>query len=66
MKSRQGTAQRYAKALFSIAREAGNVEAAGRELEQFAAELAASPQLGAMLQRPWIKPGVRSVDSIGG
>lgn len=59
MKSRQGTAERYAKALFSIAQEAGNVEAVGRELEQFAAELAASPELGALLQRPWIKPGDR-------
>jgi len=59
MKSRHGTARRYAKAIFSIAREAGNAEAAGRELEQFAAALAASPALGAMLQRPWIKPGDR-------
>ena len=59
MKSRQGTAGRYAKALFSIAREGGNTEAVGRELEQFAAELAASPQLAAVLQRPWIKPGER-------
>src|SRR5262245_24463916 len=59
MKSRHGTALRYAKALCSIAREAGNAEAAGRELEQFAAALAASPALGAMLQRPWIKPGDR-------
>lgn len=56
MKSRQGTAGRYAKALFSIATEAGSAEAAGRELEQFAAALAASPELTAMLQRPWIKP----------
>ena len=59
MKSRQGTAGRYAKALFSIAREAGTTEAVGRELEQFAAELAASPQLAAVLQRPWIKPAER-------
>ena len=59
MKSRHGTAQRYAKALFSIAREAGNAEVVGSELEQFAAALAASPTLGAMLQRPWIKPGDR-------
>ena len=59
MKSRQGTARRYAKALFAIAREAGNAEGAGRELEQFAAQLAASLELGAMLQRPWIKPAER-------
>lgn len=60
MKSRHGTAERYAKALFSIAREGGNVEAVGRELEQFAAALDGSPQLAAMLQRPWIKPGDRA------
>jgi F-type H+-transporting ATPase subunit delta len=59
MKSRQGTAGRYAKALFSIAREGSVTEAVGRELEQFAAELAASPQLAAVLQRPWIKPAER-------
>ena len=59
MKSRHGTAQRYAKALFSIAREAGNAEAVARELDQFAAALATSPALAAMLQRPWIKPGDR-------
>jgi F-type H+-transporting ATPase subunit delta len=59
MKSRQGTAGRYAKALFSIAGEAGNAEAAGRELEQFAAALATSPELAATLQRPWIKPAER-------
>ena len=60
MKSRHGTAQRYAKALFSIAHEAGNAEAVGRELEQFAAALDGSPQLAAMLQRPWIKPEDRA------
>jgi F-type H+-transporting ATPase subunit delta len=59
VKSRQGTAGRYAKAVFSLAREAGTAEAVGRELEQFAAELAASPQLAAVLQRPWIKPAER-------
>jgi F-type H+-transporting ATPase subunit delta len=59
MKSRQGTAGRYAKALFSMTTEAGTAEAAGRELEQFAAALHASPELTAVLQRPWIKPGDR-------
>jgi F-type H+-transporting ATPase subunit delta len=59
MKSRQGTAGRYAKAIFSIAREGGNTEAPGRELEQFAAQVAASPELAAVLQRPWTKPGER-------
>jgi F-type H+-transporting ATPase subunit delta len=59
MKSRQGTAARYAKALFSMSTEAGSAEPVGRELEQFGAALTASPELAAMLQRPWIKPGDR-------
>jgi F-type H+-transporting ATPase subunit delta len=59
MKSRQLTAARYAKALFSIAREAGSAEAFVRELEQFAAELRASRELETVLLRPWIKPAER-------
>ena len=59
MKSRQATAARYAKALFSIAREAGTAEPFVRELEQFAAELRASRELEVVLLRPWIKPAER-------
>src|SRR4030095_2455388 len=60
MKSRQGTAKRYAKRLFSLAREGGTAGAVGRELEQFASALDGSSQLAAMLQRPWIKPEDRA------
>jgi F-type H+-transporting ATPase subunit delta len=59
MKSRQLTAARYAKALFSIAREAGTTEAFVRELEQFAAELRGNRELETVLLRPWIKPAER-------
>ena len=59
MKSRQLTAARYAKALFSIAREGGTAEAFVRELEQFAAELRANRELETVLLRPWIKPAER-------
>jgi len=59
MKSRQATAARYAKALFSIAREAGTAEALVHELEQFAAELRGSRELETVLLRPWIKPAER-------
>ena len=59
MKSRQLTAARYAKALFSIAREAGTTEAFVRELELFAAELRANQELETVLVRPWIKPAER-------
>ena len=59
MKSRHATAARYAKALFSIAREAGTAEALVRELEQFTAELRGSRELETVLLRPWIKPAER-------
>ena len=59
MKSRQLTAARYAKALFSIAREGGTAEAFVHELERFAAELRANRELETVLLRPWIKPAER-------
>lgn len=59
MKSRQLTAARYAKALFSIAREVGTAEAFVRELEQFAGELRDNRELETVLLRPWIKPAER-------
>lgn len=59
MKGRQGTAGRYAKALFMLTREAGTAEAAASELEQFQDAVRQSPELGAALQRPWVKPSER-------
>lgn len=64
MKSRQATAARYAKALFSIAREAGTAEAFVRELEQFAAELRGNRELEVVLLRPWIKPAERQAVAV--
>ncbi len=59
MKARQGTARRYAKALFMITREAGSAEPAVRELELFQDALRQSPELAAVLARPWVKPAER-------
>ncbi|MDP2625785.1 MAG: ATP synthase F1 subunit delta [Candidatus Rokubacteria bacterium] len=59
MKARQGTAGRYAKALFMITRAAGTAEAAAGELELFEDAVRQSPELVAVLQRPWVKPAER-------
>lgn len=59
MKARQGTATRYAKALYAVAREGGVVEAVGRELEAFSEIFASEPELQGALLRPWIKPAER-------
>src|SRR3990167_5327648 len=59
MKARRGTAGRYAKALFMITRAAGTAEAAAGELELFEDAVRQSPDLMAVLQRPWVKPAER-------
>ena len=56
MRSHEGTARRYAKALFELARDAGEPEAVGRELEQVAAVFASDARTHEVLTRPWIKP----------
>jgi F-type H+-transporting ATPase subunit delta len=59
VRAHEGTARRYAKALYELAREAGAADAIGQELAQVAAELAGEPQVRAVLTRPWIKPADR-------
>ena len=59
MRSHELTARRYAKALFLAAREAGSAADVGRELEQFAAALAAHAEARDVLSRPWIKASDR-------
>src|SRR5690349_8095973 len=56
MRAHEGTARRYAKALFELAHASGEAEAIGRELEQLAAVLAENGGAHAVLTRPWIKP----------
>ena len=50
----------YAQALFDTAREAGAVEAVGRELGDFVAALAASPQLRHVLADPQIDTAAKT------
>lgn len=59
MKSREGTAKRYARALHAVAREAGGVESVGNELAAFLQVFSSQPQLQGVLLRPWIKPAER-------
>ncbi|MEX2221980.1 MAG: ATP synthase F1 subunit delta [Candidatus Rokuibacteriota bacterium] len=56
MRSHEGTAKRYAKALFELARESGAAEAVGQELVQVAAVYAADARAHDVLTRPWVKP----------
>ena len=56
MRAREGTARRYAKALFDLARGSGAAEAVGQELGQVAAVYAADARAHETLTRPWIKP----------
>jgi F-type H+-transporting ATPase subunit delta len=58
VRAREGTARRYAKALYDLAREGGQTEAIGREFEQVAA-LLSDGRAREVLTRPWIKPGDR-------
>ena len=59
MRAHEGTARRYAKALFELAQASGDAEPVGRELEQVAAVYAADTGAHDVLTRPWIKPGDR-------
>ncbi len=59
MRSHEGTARRYAKALYELARESGGTEPVGKELEQVAAVLTGDAATRDVLTRPWIKPADR-------
>ena len=59
MRAHEGTARRYAKALYELAREGGQAEAVERELEQVAQLYESDPALHGVLTRPWIKPADR-------
>ncbi|HEV8440222.1 MAG TPA: ATP synthase F1 subunit delta [Methylomirabilota bacterium] len=59
MRARELTAQRYAKALFAAAREAGSTAPVGQELEALFDVFRTDPEVPDVLSRPWIKPGDR-------
>jgi len=58
MRRHGATAKRYAKALFLVARESGQVEAVARELAAFL-DAAAEPRLEEALLRPWIESAAK-------
>ena len=55
MRAHEGTARRYAKALFQIARETGAMPAIGDDLARFLERFDGDAQLHDVLTRPWIK-----------
>ena len=55
VRAREGTARRYAKALFAAAREAESTAAVGQELEALLLTFRANPEVGGVLSRPWVK-----------
>ncbi len=59
MRAHEGTARRYAKALFQLAREGRAAEAAGNELDTVAGLVRDDARLRELLTRPWIKPADR-------
>jgi F-type H+-transporting ATPase subunit delta len=56
VRAREGTARRYARALHDLARESGQTEAVGREIEQVAAVFSDDARARDLLTQPWIKP----------
>jgi F-type H+-transporting ATPase subunit delta len=54
MKAAHGRAKPYAVALFSLAKERGQAEAIGQELQSVAELLARERELRDLLSRPWI------------
>ena len=55
MRAHEGTARRYAKALFQIARETASMPAVGDDLGRFLERFDGDAQLHDVLTRPWIK-----------
>jgi F-type H+-transporting ATPase subunit delta len=55
MRAHEGTARRYAKALFQIARETASMPAVGDDLARFLERFDGDAQLHDVLTRPWIK-----------
>jgi len=64
MRAQEGTARRYAKALYAAAAQAGAGEAAGSELAALQDILEANHPAVDVLGRPWIKPSDRRVAAL--
>ena len=64
MKASQAVAKSYAKALFELAKERGQADAAGEELGRFAALVSENSELDAFLSRPWVAASVKKAAAI--
>ena len=64
MKASSAVAKSYAKALFELAKERGQTDAAGQELGPLAALVAENPELDAFLSRPWVAAIVKKAAAI--
>lgn len=59
MRASHGTARPYAKALFGLAKERGQVEPVGRELASVVDVLRGAPALREVFARPWVTAAAR-------
>lgn len=59
MRQHHGTAKPYAKAVFDLASERGQVEAIGQEIEAVAEQVQAEPALRDFFGRPWVTAAVK-------
>ena len=64
MRASHAVAKSYAKALFELAKERGQVEPVGRELGRLAALQTESAELAAFLSRPWVAGDVKKKAAI--
>jgi F-type H+-transporting ATPase subunit delta len=59
MTSVQPAARPYARALWELAKERGQVDAVGRELEQVAEAIEQTPALRDLFLRPWVASSIK-------
>jgi F-type H+-transporting ATPase subunit delta len=64
MAQQHAAAHAYAKAVFELARERGQVEAIGRELDAFAEQFAVEPSLRDFFARPWVTGTVKRATAV--
>ena len=64
MPQHHGAALAYAKAVFDLAKERGQVDAIGRELETVAEQIKADPALHDFFARPWVAGAVKRATAV--
>lgn len=64
MPRHHGAAHAYAKAVFDLAKERGEVAAIGRELDAVAEQIEAEPALHDFLARPWVTGAAKRATAV--